>query len=128
MKRLAAHRICFSAGACFDIFWIGLDDNGTLRQLAPLEDEIAATVFLNGLILMVPAGQYASPEEAEEQFNRYITRHPRRKLTEFLEETGLTTPPSIGRRYYPLHLENFDFPASELRADNSRGNCHVKRL
>ncbi len=63
MRRIAAHRICFSPEAVFPISYVELLSGDELAGVYPLTEEIAGTTFINGAILMVPEKQYTDIQE-----------------------------------------------------------------
>lgn len=54
MRRYAAHYIWF-AGEIYRMHYIELDDNGLLCGIFPLEEEIASTMFLDGVLVPLPS-------------------------------------------------------------------------
>lgn len=119
MKRFAAHRICFSPQTQYDTAYIELDRQNGLIKTAPLDRELESTVFLNGILLMVPARMFADADEAAEHIDGILARTPGTTLADLLRKAEITDTACIGARYYLLHLENFDFECDRPRQGNA---------
>jgi hypothetical protein len=52
MKRFAAHYILYPEGNLRKLHYIELDDRNCIRTIEPLNAEIAATAFYNGIIVV----------------------------------------------------------------------------
>ena len=115
MKRIAAHRICFSPEAIFKMSYVELSPEGVLQGVRPLTTEIANTTFLNGTVLMTPVEQFSQPNEIITRIEETIKNIPQLPLISLLENTGLHGAPRIGELYYLLHLCDLKYPSENQK-------------
>ena len=107
MKRIAAHRICFSPEAIYNTSYVELSPDGELLGVYPLIEEIAGTVFVNGIVLMAPVTSAASAGEVTAQIKKAIADASELPLPALLEKTGMRGAPRLGEKYCLIFAEEF---------------------
>lgn len=109
MRRIAAHYIW--CGRVYRMHYIELDDNGLLRGIYPLEEEIAGTSFYDGVLVPVLSSEPAIG------FRRAVDSWP--ALTE-------KVTPGCPVRIY--RLSGIPLASAKLGADHGGGDGHIERL
>lgn len=107
MRRLAAHYIWYKE--VLRLHYIEMQEDGTLLGVYPLTEEIAGTIFYDGVLLPLPSGR----ESDEELVKNW------REITEQI---------SIGEVVCVVRLANLPAASAKLGTNDSGGNCHIERL
>jgi hypothetical protein len=127
MKRFAAHYLFFPGRRLYKLHWIELDDAGKIRNINPLEKEIAGVSFYNGILLVVREHAFSSADEALRMLEDMRLEFPETPPLELLERLPLTEP----GEETPVELYHLDVPdllPAKLGTDNSRRHSHIQRL
>ena len=96
MKRFACHRLYVSADGCYSKYVVELKEDGRVNVYFPLKEEISATEWIGGGIVLSP---YPELElEPGENFASFL----KRAITETEKEL------------YAWHISDFDFIKNEL--------------
>ena len=110
MRRIAAHWVL--SQKIWDLSYLELDANQILLGLHPLREELASTVFYDGMLVPVPASEPPIREAAE------LIRRWRE----------LTARVAIGDRVTVYRLFGIPRSAAELGASYGGSDGHIERL
>ena len=98
MRRFACHRLYLSSDTCFVRYVVELGDDGKMQRYYPLEEEIYATQWIGGVIIISP--MYGLEICSGEKFADFLHRA--------MLETGCEQP------VYAWHIADFDLPGKEF--------------
>lgn len=109
MRRIAAHYVWCKQ--VYQMHYIELDDNGVLRGIYPLDEEIAGTAFYDGVLVPVPASEPAMG------FRQVLETWP-----------ALTEKITPGCSIQVYRLGGLPLASAKLGADYGCGDGHIERL
>ena len=123
IKHWAAHYIY--AGRIYPMSFVSFDSEGNCIGIHPLKEEIAATSFLNGVLMLLPK------DKVTEWYGILDTCLQARLPLSYPEllsilQNQLPYTFQQGSNYMLIHLQLNPFTATELRTDNSGSNCYIK--
>ena len=98
MRRFACHYLYVSADGCYSKYVVELEDSGRVRAYFPLKEELSATQWIGGVIIISP--MYGLEICSGEKFADFLHRA--------MLETGCEQP------VYAWHIADFDFPGKEF--------------
>ena len=127
MRRFSAHYIVFPVRNIHKLHYIELDDQAHLKSINPLTNEIANTLFYNGVLLIANATDIFSSKELGITMEIFFEQFPEATLSEFMEYLQLSEVKE-GSLVAVYHLDGIDLLSAKLRANNSGSNCHIQRL
>ncbi|MDH6534191.1 hypothetical protein D0T51_06740 [Parabacteroides sp. 52] len=107
MRRLASHYIWWRD--VYRLHYLELDDANRLVGVYPLTEEMAGTVFVEGILLPV----LAEETKVEEKMPHW------KLLTEKVE---------IGSFIQVYHLQGLELTAAKLGTYDGGSHCHIQRL
>ena len=100
MRRFACHYLYVSADGCYSQYVVELEDSDRVRAYFPLKEEISATQWIGGVIIISP--MYELDICSGEKFVDFLHRA--------MLETELEQP------VYAWHIADFDLPGKEFTA------------
>ena len=100
MRRFACHYLYVSADGCYSKYVVELEDSDRVRAYFPLKEEISATQWIGGVIIISP--MYELDICSGEKFVDFLHRA---MLETELEQPG-----------YAWHIADFDLPGKEFTA------------
>lgn len=127
MKRFAAHYIFLPANHLYKLHLIESGENRHIKALCPLRQEIAATEFLNGVILAVNENTFRSDNELLLIMEDCLHQYPGITFFELLERLALKEI-NYGSPVSLYHLDGIDLLTAKFRAGNSCRDCSVRRI
>lgn len=98
MRRFACHYLYVSADGCYSKYVVELEDSGRVRAYFPLKEELSATQWIGGVIIISP--MYGLEICSGEKFADFLHRA--------MLETGCEQP------VYAWHVADFDLPGKEF--------------
>lgn len=127
MRRIAAHYIY--CGRVYRMHYLELDEENRLRGMYPLTEEIAGTAFYDGILIPLPVnGKQAADEAFLFSLKGNLSFTGKESVFEVLAARGIADGACPGVPVRVFLLNGISLTASELCADNSRGNGYVQRL
>jgi hypothetical protein len=127
MKRFAAHYLFLPGDKRYKLHSVELDEANCLTEINPLDKEIAATSFFNGIVLIVNKHTFSSPADLVALLEDTLQQFPGTPALEWMEHLPLKTV----NKECPVelyHLDGIDFLPTKFRTDNGGRHCHVQRL
>ena len=97
--RFACHHLYVSADGCYFRYVVELEGNGTVSRYFPLKEEICATQWIGGVIVLSPY-----PE---------LEIHPRESFACFLKRA--TVEMNMAEPVYAWHIADFDFTQKDFK-------------
>ncbi len=88
MKRFAAHYIFLGEEKIYKQHYLELDENNCISGIFPLENEIAGTVFHNGVLFPVSTTLNLQPEVAK-ALKDLSQQYPEDSIFQLLQSSGL---------------------------------------
>ena len=98
MKRFACHYLYVSAAGCYSKYVVELEDNGRVGAYFPLKEELSATQWIGGVIIVSPMHE--------------LEIYSGEKFADFLQRAMLKTEPE--RPVYAWHVADFDLQEKEF--------------
>ena len=122
MSRWAAHYVY--AGCIFPMSIVEFDSFGMLDGIYPLKEELASTIFMHGVLLLIPDDMKSVWQE---MVNDHIHRHLPMSYLELLSILHRYMPYKLQykSRYVLLHLQLNPFSATELSTYDSRCDSYI---
>ena len=102
MKRFACHYLYVSADGCYSKYVVELEDNGRVGAYFPLKEELSATQWIGGVIIVSPMHELEI--YSGEKFADFLQRA--------MQETE-TEPP-----VYAWHIADFDLQKKEFTMES----------
>lgn len=100
MKRFACHYLYVSEGGCYSRYVVELEGNGTVSRYFPLKEEISATQWIGGVIVL---SSYLGLEiHSQESFACFLKRA--------IVEIDMDNP------IYAWHVADFDFIQKDFKS------------
>lgn len=96
MKRFACHYLYVSTDGCYSKYVVELEDNNTVKAYFPLKEEISATQWIGGVIILSPSSDLEIFRE--ETFDCFLRRS--------IVETDVPV--------YAWHIADFDLKKEEF--------------
>lgn len=121
-RRFASHFIYYNG--FYRMHYVELDENNQVRGIYPLKEEIAETVFYNGIIIIVR--DIINLPDLLRRLEEIQKDKPEVDFRMLLKAANFIVPASE-----PVALFHFDcapFSSPKFGTYNSSGNCHIKRL
>lgn len=99
MKRFACHHLYVSADGCYSRYVVELEGNGTVSRYFPLKEEISATRWIGGVIVLSPYPELKI--HLKESFACFLKRA--------IVEIDTKEP------VYAWHIADFDFTQKDFK-------------
>lgn len=118
MRRVAVHYIFRK-----QLYWMHYVklEQEHLKNIAPLQEEMAHTEFYPGWVIVVPDGVAFSVVA----WKTWMADHPGKTTGDWLACVGITDTVSIGDRVELYHLDPLTQTAAKLRTDDCCCYSHV---
>ena len=100
MRRIACHYLYVSADGCYSKYVVELEDSARVRAYFPLKEEISATQWIGGVIIISPVHELDICSVG--------------KFDDFLDRAMLET--ELEQPVYAWHIADFDLPGKEFTA------------
>ncbi len=127
MKRFAAHYIFLTKEKCYKQHYIELESDDCMAGVYPLENEVAETVFRNGVLFPVSKALFLNGNEILNQLKKLQMQHPDDSIFDLLDQLEIVcSDTQVPVDIY--QLDGIDLPAAKLGTNDSRCNCYVQRL
>jgi len=127
VKRFAAHFIFLPGDKRYDLHSVEIDDTNRLCGISPLDKEIAATSFFNGILFLVNKNTFLSSDDLLKLLENSLQQSPE---TSPLTLIGLLPLKALNKEN-PVelyHLEGIELLPAKFGANNSCCHRHVQRL
>lgn len=98
MKRFACHYLYVSADGCYSKYVVELEDNNRVRKYFPLKEELCATQWIGGVIVI--SSLHELEIRSQEKFSDFLKR--------IMVETDTDAP------VYAWHIADFDLMRKEF--------------
>ena len=123
MKRLAAHYVY--AGRIYPMSFLSVDSDGMCVGICPLKEEIHSTIFMDGVLMLVPTLQSPAWQEIKDAC---LCTRPTLSYSELLSVLSDKLPFTfqMGTDYSLWHLRLSPFSATKLSTDNGSSNGYVQ--
>ncbi len=121
MKRYASHYILLSPDKVLRQHFIEVDNSGKITCISPLTEEIAGTIFYNGIIFP------SNMENINAAILNTTTDHAEISLPQKLFKLGIVA----SREDFPVyiyHLDSINLSSPELSTNDRGRYCHIQRL
>ncbi len=127
MKRFSAHYIYLSPGVLQKAHYIELSDDDVFVACNPLEQEIEAVSFYNGILFLVEKSKSPSPQHLLADLQQIQLCHPGESAFKVLElspyiKFNPATPVAV------FHLDGLNLSSPEFSANDGRGQGYIQRL
>jgi len=123
MKKFAAHYVFSGPEKLQAKRVVCLDDSGCIHSIQPLEEETAATIFLNGVLCpafsLPGSDKILSIEEASNLLKRIWLSNPLLPINELLAFYTSGNELKIGSRVSLWCIENIDFKKLLLQENST---------
>lgn len=98
MKRFACHYLYLSAEGCYSKYVVELEDNDKVKVFFPLKEELSATQWIGGVIVISPLCE--------------LEIHSGEKFSDFLRRVIVETETDVPM--YAWHIADFDLAKKEF--------------
>lgn len=133
MKRRLASHFIYCSGV-HRMVYLELDEDNRFLGIYPLTEEVAGTVFYDGILIPLPLdGALFSVAGQLEALLQHSAGAPKERLFDRLAEGGFTDRIQIGVPVAVYRLAGVSLtvgrqPAAEFGADHGSGDRYVQRL
>lgn len=100
MKRFACHHLYVSTDGCYYKYVVELEENGAVGKYFPLVEEISATLWIGGVIVLSPYSE--------------IEIHPQEAFACFLRRVIVEM--DTDEPVYAWHIADFDFTQKDFKS------------
>lgn len=127
MRRIAAHYIVCRENV-FRLHYIELDNNGFIKDIYPLKQEIARTEFYDGILFPVLRASDRDAGWVKDCLSQQHLIYPEKDCFGLLELLDLASKEENKIPVDLFRLYGSGLASPEFGADNSCGNCYIERL
>lgn len=126
MKQFASHYLYYGKG--LRMHCIRLDGTGCIERVFPFVEEIASTVFVDGLVFPIQGNQSVDAALLLDSLKSMQAEQPTASAFELIAQLSELAPIGYLEPVSLFRLHGCDFSSPKLGTDNGCGYGYIERL
>lgn len=127
MLRVASHYIC-ADGCTYRLHYLELDNDGCVSGIYPFREEIARTIFVDGIVFPVLRKLAPNTAMLREQLIQLNTENPEAGYWGALVRLSVIGKCESDEPVDLFRLRGIHLVSPEFGANNGCSNCYIERL